>query len=303
MAQFVPKNKGPVTIKAANSNTISDAYRDSLTIAYQFIGSRMATTAFTFGGKTYDTPIMMGPTGGLQNAPNGTVGAARAVREAGSIFWTGFHEPDAWHQVLTEGIPAIRVIKPLRDNDRVLEEIRHDTENGAVGYAMDFDHGFTVYGELDAQKEPFAPKTVEELKMFNEASELPFFLKSVMSVRDALLAKEIGVAGIVISGHNNRFPCEVPALKLLPEIRKAVGDEMTIFIDGGLNNGYDAFKALALGANGVLVARAASAAYVNGQEEGLTEKFLEMTAELKGAMSNTGSPDLQHINHDCIIAL
>ena len=61
------------------------------------------------------------------------------------------------------------------------------------------------------------------------------------------------------------------------------------------------FKALALGADGVLSARALAAAFVNEGEEGLTYKLLEMTAELKGAMANTGSKDLAHINAASVI--
>ena len=122
-----------------------------------------------------------------------------------------------------------------------------------------------------------------------------------MSVRDALLAKEAGCAGIVISGHNNRFPCAVPPLKILPAIRAAVGPDFKLFVDGGMNTGYDVFKALALGADGVLCARTFAAAFVKDGEEGLTTRIAEITAELMGAMANTGSPDLQHINTRSLI--
>lgn len=119
---------------------------------------------------------------------------------------------------------------------------------------MDIDHDLTVYGEWDGQQEQFHAKTLEELGQLNEVSPLPFFLKGVMSVQDALLAAEAGAAGIVVSGHNNRFPCAIPPLRVLPDIREAVSGKLAILVDGGLNNGYDVFKALALGADGVLCA-------------------------------------------------
>ena len=241
--QFIRKTKGPVIVKAANSNTISDIYRDSITIAYQYIGSKPASTTFDFFGKSFDTPIMSGPISMHGNGP----------------------------------------------------------ETGDLGYAMDIDHGLDAYGEEDAQLEQFAPKTVDELNRISEASKLPFFIKGTLSVHDALLAVEAGVSGIVVSGHNNRFPCAVPPLKILPSIRQAVGDKLMILVDGGMNSGYDVFKALALGADGVLNARNLCATYMKEEEEGLTYRILEMTAELKGAMSNTGSPDLKHINTDSII--
>lgn len=305
MATFIPKGKnGPVTIKSANSNTISDAYRDKLVIAYQFIGNTVPTIEFKLGDRTFDTPIMAGPIGGYDKAhESSTLGYAKAVAEAGSVFWSGFHDKAGWTEILKEGVPAIRVIKPLEDNSRLLEEIAFDTENGAIGYAMDIDHGLTVYGEWDAQQENFHSKTVEDFKLLSAASPLPFFLKGVVSVHDALMAAEAGVTGIVISGHNNRFPCAVPPLKILPEIRKAVGDKLMILVDGGLNTGYDVFKALALGADGALSAKGLLASFAKEGPAGLTQKVLEMTAELKGAMANTGSPDLAHINHNSVIEL
>lgn len=296
------KKQGPPMIKAMSSNVISDNYRDSITIAYQYVGGAVPTTEFSFCGKTFDTPIMAGPVGFFGKGPeSGVVGYAKSVQAAGSVYWATFHNPKEWEVILKEGIPALRVIKPLADMDRILEEIRYDTEHGAIGYAMDIDHGLTAYGELDGQKEPFAPKSAAELKALSQASPLPFFLKGILSVRDAVLAVEAGAAGIVVSGHNNRFPCAVPPLKMLPEIRKAVGDELTILIDGGMNSGYDAFKALALGADGILCARALCGAFVQDGEEGLTCKIREMTAELKGAMANTGSRDLAHINSGCLV--
>lgn len=303
MLTFKPENKGPVVIKAANSNTISDTYRDSLVIKYRAIGNVVPDTTFEFGSKTFSTPIMAGPVGGADKGEDGLQGYAKAINDAGSIYWTGFHQKDAWAETLRLGFNAVRVIKPLADNNIILDEIKFDEDNGALAYAMDISHGMTVYGEKDAQQLPFDSKTKEDLQLLNEASSLPFILKDVMSVEDALIAAEIGVYGIILSGHNNRFPCAVPPLYILSEVRKAVGDGMKIFVDGGMNNGYDAFKALALGADGVLCARALVGEYIKNGSEACSMKILQMTAELKGAMANTGSKDLKNINKDCIVKL
>ena len=303
MREFVPVNKGPAVIKGAkSSNVISDAYKDDLTIAYQYIGSTEADITFDFCGQKLYAPIMAGPIGGQNKImEDGIFHYARAIQEASSVVWSDYHSPDTWDRILAEGIPALRVIKPLADLEQIKADVKHDEENGALGFAMDIDHGLTPYGRNDKQKEAFSPKTVDDLKEFVTCTELPFYMKGILSVHDALAAKEAGAAGIVLSGHNNRFPCAVPPLKVLPEIRKAVGENMQIFIDGGFNNGYDVFKALALGADGVLCARSFLAAFAKDHEEGLTLKILEMGAELRGAMANTGSPDLKHINRDAVI--
>ena len=302
LVKFVSKVQGPPQIKAMSSNTLSDAYRDSITIAYQYIGSNVADPGFELFGRRYDTPVFCGPIGLRGKGPeSGMVGYAKAITEAGSLFWADYHDPEAWGKVLEAGCNALRVIKPLADLDKFAEEIRKDEARGAHGYATDLDHGLTPYGEMDGQAEAFAPKTVDDLRFLNGVSTLPFYLKGVMSVHDALLAKEAGVAGFVISNHNNRFPCAVPPLKILPEIRKAVGPDVKIFVDGGMNTGYDVFKALALGADGVLCARTMAGAFIKDGEEGLTQRIAEITAELMGAMANTGSKDLQHINRGSVI--
>lgn len=292
MAEFIPK-KGPAVIRSADSNQLSDRYRDAVLINYRFLGNVVPDVSFTLNGRTFGMPIMAGP---INSKPE----YAQAAADAGTVYWMGFHDAEAWKQVLALGIPAIRVYKPLADNSRLLEEIRYDTEHGALGYAMDISHGMTVYGEPDKQSEQFASKTEEDLKLLNDASPLPFFLKDVQSVHDAETAKRIGAAGIVLSGHNNRFPCSVPPLMFLPEARKTVGDDMLIFVDGGMNTGYDIFKALALGADAVLCARGLAAVFAKDGAEAMTVKLLELKAELKGAMANTGSPDLKHISPDSV---
>ena len=300
MRKFVSKVQGPPQIKAMSSNALSDAYRDAITIAYQYIGSGPADVTFVLNGRTYDTPVMAGPIG-LHGKGTGMPGYARAVTEAGSLYWADFHDAEAWDQVLKAGNNALRVIKPLADLNRFKEEIRKDEDRGAHGYATDIDHGLTPYGEIDGQQEPFAPKTLDDLRELNAVSSLPFYLKGIMSVHDVILAKEAGVAGVVVSGHNNRFPCAVPPLKILPVLRQAAGPDMKIFVDGGMNTGYDVFKALALGADGVLCARTLAGAFVKDGEDGLIDRIAEITAELMGAMANTGSKDLQHINRGSLI--
>ena len=230
MRTFVPKNQGPAVIRSMSSNTISDAYRDTITIAYQFIGSTVADTSWSFCGRTLNAPVMAGPIGlhGDKMPADADVLYARAAAEAGSVYWAHYHSPENWAKTLAEGIPAIRVIKPLRDIDAFIDEVKFDTDHGAIGYAMDIDHGITVYGEMDAQQKPFGPKTVDDLRRISEASPLPFFIKGVMTAHDALLAREAGAAGVVISGHNNRFPCAVPPLKALPGIRAAVGEDFVL---------------------------------------------------------------------------
>ena len=77
-----------------------------------------------------------------------------------------------------------------------------------------------------------------------------------MTVNGALKAKEAGAKGIVVSNHGGRVLDGTPATAdVLEEIVKAVDGSMKIFVDGGIRSGTDIFKALALGADAVIIAR------------------------------------------------
>jgi len=83
----------------------------------------------------FSTPIMAGPVSiRAQGVENPDLTYARAVNEAGSVYWSHFHDEKQFNMILEEGISAIRVIKPLANVDDVIKAVIHDEECGAVGY-------------------------------------------------------------------------------------------------------------------------------------------------------------------------
>ncbi|MDZ5010898.1 alpha-hydroxy-acid oxidizing protein, partial [Clostridium perfringens] len=117
---------------------------------------------------------------------------------------------------------------------------------------------------------PAVSKSVDELKEIIELSKLPFIVKGIMTVKGALKAKEAGAAAIVVSNHGGRVQDQCPATaEVLANIVDAVGGSMRIFVDGGIRSGVDVFKALALGADGVLICRTFVTALYGGAEEGV----------------------------------
>ena len=126
-------------------------------------------------------------------------------------------------------------------------------------------------------------------------------MKGIMTVKGALKAIEAGASGIVVSNHGGRVLDQCPATaEVLPEIVDTVKGKVKIFVDGGIRSGTDIFKALAIGADGVLIARPYVTAVYGGGEEGVkvfTEKFGE---ELKDTMSMCGAFSLKEITRDMV---
>ena len=169
---------------------------------------------------------------------------------------------------------------------------------------MDIDH---VY-KKDGSRYDFFGASLESptravLEAYVNCAPLPFFPKGVVSVRDAVLCAEAGCAGVIISHHQNMFPWTVPPLRALREIRRELGRDFTILIDSDFETGYDVFKALAFGADGVFVARPLVSVFREKGAEGVAEHIRAMTDELRCCLARTASPDIRHIDPDVIVKL
>ena len=88
--------------------------------------------------------------------------------------------------------------------------------------------------------------------------------------------------------------------EVLSDIVDAVGDSMKVFVDGGIRSGVDVFKALALGADGVLICRTFVTALYGGEEEGLKTYINKLASELEDTMAMCGAHSLKEISKDMI---
>ncbi|MBR3034455.1 MAG: alpha-hydroxy-acid oxidizing protein, partial [Firmicutes bacterium] len=115
-------------------------------------------------------------------------------------------------------------------------------------------------------------------------------------------AQEAGVAGIVVSNHGGRVLDGCPATaEVLPEIADALkGSGMKIFVDGGIRSGVAIFKALAAGADAIIIARPFVTAVYGGAEEGVSLLVSKLKAELDDTMRMCGAASIAEISRDMI---
>ena len=130
----------------------------------------------------------------------------------------------------------------------------------------------------------------------------PFVIKGITDVEDARIAADHGVDGIVVSNHGGRqLDGSMGTAQALPGIVDAVGDRMTVLMDGGVRSGLDMLRALALGAKGVLVGRPWAYALAAGGEEGVTAMLELFAAELRTGMALTGCKTIGDIGRNMLV--
>ena len=279
----------------ADSDKIARKYMDSLIIEGRVLGAEKPSAKVTFLGTEFSTPIMAGA---LSHLKPGMAGYAEGARQAGAVACIGMGDNETLGQCLDTGAKVIKVIKPYADREEIFSRLRYAGEHGALAVGLDGGHAIKPESsEFDTiQGCPMKLPTLEELREYIAATKLPFFLKDILSAQDAVRAKELGCAGVIIGHHHNLMRWALPPALLLPEIRRAVGDDFLLIADGGVEDGFDAFKMLALGADMVCVGRALMMPYMNDGPQGVAKVLNTMTDELLAMMYRTGSADVKSID-------
>ena len=169
---------------------------------------------------------------------------------------------------------------------------------GGIRYAaMDIDGAGLPF--LKAMNPNAGSKSVEEMKEIIAYAKMPFIIKGIMTVAGAEKAVEAGAAAIVVSNHGGRVQGACPSTaEVLPEIADAVKGRIAILVDGGIRSGVDVFRAIALGAEGVLIGRPVLIAMYGGGAEGFRLYIDKIVDELKSTMVMCGAASLKDITRD-----
>lgn len=273
--------------------------------------NRGVDTSVELFGKTFKMPVFAGPVGAVNmhygdkfdDLQYNSI-LVEACAENGIAAFTGdgmnpqvvIAATEAIKQVNGLGVPTI---KPW-SKDVIDEKMQMVKESNAFAVAMDIDAAGLPF--LKNCEPPAGSKSVEELKEIISAHQVPFIVKGVITVKGALKAKEAGASAIVVSNHGGRVLDQCPSTaEVLPEIvAELKGSGVKILVDGGIRSGVTVFKALAMGADGVIIARPFVTAVYGGEKEGVKAYIDQIAAELADTMAMCGAATIDEITADMI---
>jgi isopentenyl diphosphate isomerase/L-lactate dehydrogenase-like FMN-dependent dehydrogenase len=249
------------------------------------------TTATEVLGTKSSMPLFVAPTAFQRTVhPDGEIAMARAAAAAGTVMCLSTFATATIEDVAEAAPGAPRWFQLYWSSDRgFVRDVVQRAEEAGFGAIMvtvdlprlgrrerDLLTGFVVPEELpvpaflalaDAAR-AVSPEDISwavddtltwrDLEWLRSVSSLPVLVKGLLTAEDAVLAAEAGAGGVVVSNHGGRQLDGVAAsLDALPEVVEAAGDRLVVLMDGGIRRGSDAVKALALGAQAVLVGRPA----------------------------------------------
>jgi lactate 2-monooxygenase len=144
-------------------------------------------------------------------------------------------------------------------------------------------------------------KSWDDLPFLREHWSGPIVLKGIQHADDARRATDAGMDGIVVSNHGGRqVDGAIASLDALPAIAEAVGDRLTVLFDSGVRTGADVLKALALGADAVLIGRPYAYGLAHGGQDGVRHVLRSLLADLDLAMALSGHRSVEELTTDSL---
>jgi L-lactate dehydrogenase (cytochrome)/glycolate oxidase len=146
------------------------------------------------------------------------------------------------------------------------------------------------------------PPTWEDIAWLREQWGGPFLLKGMVRVDDAKRAVDAGVSAITVSNHGgNNLDGTPAAIRCLPAIAEAVGDQVDVLLDGGIRRGSDVIKALALGARAVMIGRAYLWGLAANGQAGVENVLDILSGGIDSALRGLGKASIHDLSVDDIL--
>ena len=141
----------------------------------------------------------------------------------------------------------------------------------------------------------------EDIEWVQENWDGPVLLKGVLRPEDAVHARGLGLAGVIVSNHGGRQLDQAPSsISALPAVVDAVGSDIDVFLDGGMRRGIDVVKALSLGARACLVGRAFVFGLAAGGEAGAQRAATILVNEMRLAMTLLGAASVEQLDRSYV---
>jgi isopentenyl diphosphate isomerase/L-lactate dehydrogenase-like FMN-dependent dehydrogenase len=153
-----------------------------------------------------------------------------------------------------------------------------------------------------AKQAPASTVTWKDLEEIRQVWPRHLVVKGILHREDAMHAAEIGVDGIIVSNHGGRQLDQAPApLEVLPEIREAVGEKVTLMVDGGVRRGADIIMALCKGAHFVMVGRATLYGAAAGGVAGVRKAISILQEEIDLVLGQIGCPSVAQLDQSFLM--
>ena len=273
-----------------------------------FVPDGEVDTSIELFGQRFEIPLLSGPIGSMTqySLEDVTVpfndAMIQAASEMGSIdcFGDGVAEatlPGALSSIEKYRAAAVPMFNPM-SNKTILSKMELFEERAfAMGVVVD-SAGLSHWKHAGDQ--PRA-KTVEDLNELKGHTAKPLIVKGIMTARGAERAVAAGADGIIVSNHGGRALADTPSTaEVLPEIVHAVHGNVKIIVDGGIRHGVDIVKALALGANAVMICRPFATMWFGGGASGIKFYMEMLQRELKEAMYMVGARKTDDLNPEML---
>ena len=262
-------------------------------------------------------PVLVAPWAYQRMAhPDGEAATARAAASAGTVMVVSSTTIDYLEEVAaaTDGPKwwQLYLFSDASLNEEMLRRV-HDAGFAAICFTVDLPvaglrhrdtrSGFVMPVGLPGDHYVFEPNlSWDHVHRIREQVPLPLLVKGILTGEDALLAIEHGVDGIVVSNHGGRQLDGVPAgVTVLPEVVDAVAGRVPVIVDGGVRRGIDVFKAIALGASAVMVARPTCWGLTVAGEQGVVDVLSILRSEFENAMALAGVRCVEDITSSHVV--
>ena len=302
-----PGCKAPNNVAARNYAKWQEVFVNMDTLCE----NRDVDVSFRLFGHDFKAPVFIAPLGGLKlhygekydDFSYNSVLVPAAAQYGVAAFTGDGVDPEIMKSSVQDmrkvGGMGVPTIKPW-NLEAVFEKLDILNAEGIFAAAMDVDGAGLPF--LKAMNPNAGSKSVSELRQITQYAKMPFIVKGIMTPKGAEKAVEGGAAAIVVSNHGGRVQGGVPSTaEVLPSIAQAVKGQVPIFVDGGIRSGVDVFRALALGADAVLLGRPVVPFVYAAGAEGLGVYLDKIIAELRDTMTMCGTPTLADIGPDNVI--